>query len=43
MRNFIAHQYETVNLTYVYTTAKQDIPLLIKTIDDYVQSISQEN
>ncbi|SUA61664.1 Uncharacterized conserved protein [Oligella urethralis] len=42
MRNFITHQYESVNLALIYATAKTDIPELKIKLTDLAKLLNQE-
>lgn len=43
MRNFISHQYESVDLTLIYATATQDIPMLQLALNRLITLIQSNN
>ena len=43
MRNFIAHQYEDVNLISVYATVKADIPGLKHVLSDLIEEAIEKD
>ena len=43
MRNFISHQYESVDLTLIYATATQEIPMLQLALNRLITLIQSNN
>lgn len=42
MRNFIAHQYENVDLDFIFSTATQDIPKLKQALETLEKELKKE-